>query len=224
MRATWVCLSLSLPRQCVNYKKPRDDVHTHTQSRDGAPKFYFSTTQWQRGEREKREFLFLVSTRGLCSSSLCVCVICIFFRKGCTLLRVWDFSLSPLRARYFLWFRFIFVFRQIPSGRGSCVPFDSFSQPSFSQTLFYLLAPRNKKKPPSVLNLFFCSFSRIYFFSFALRRNMRIMNFKSRALFFFWWEKSFYLSHVVQLNDTESQSSAMTLWFYFSFFFVSLSF
>jgi hypothetical protein len=164
MRATWVCLSVSLPRQCVNYKKPRDDVHTHTQSRDGAPKFYFSTTQWQRGEREKREFLFLVSTRGLCSSSLCVCVICIFFRKGCTLLRVWDFSLSPLRARYFLWFRFHFCLSSNPIRTRFVRAFWFFFSTFVPQTLFYLLAPRNKKEIPlAVLNLFFCSFYRISF-------------------------------------------------------------
>lgn len=149
MRATWVCLSVSLPRQCVNYKKPRDDVHTHTQSRDGAPKFYFSTTQWQRGEREKREslFYFWYLPGGCAPPCVCVCDMHIF-QEG---RYYWEFEtfLSPLSARAIFYdFVFIFVFRQIPSGRGSCVPFDSFSQPWFPQTLFYLLAPRNKKKPP----------------------------------------------------------------------------
>lgn len=148
MRATWVCLSVSLPRQCVNYKKPRDDVHTHRVEM-GLPSF-ISRQHNGKGERERKTgvslFIFgIYQGDVLLLLLVCVCVICIFFRKG---RYYWEFETFLSPRAIFLWFRFIFVFRQIPSGRGSCVPFDSFSQPSFPQTLFYLLAPRNKKKSP----------------------------------------------------------------------------
>jgi hypothetical protein len=102
MRAPWVCLSVSLPRQCVNYKKPRDDVHTHTESR-WASKFYFSTTQWQRGERKTGvSLLFLYLPRGCAPPCVCVCVICIFFRKGGTIESLRLFSLPSRRALFYM--------------------------------------------------------------------------------------------------------------------------
>jgi hypothetical protein len=139
MRATWVCLSVSLPRQCVNYKKPRDDVHTHTQSRDGLPSF-ISRQHNGKGEREKNgSFYFWYLPGGCAPPCVCVCDMHIF-QEG---RYYWEFEtfLSPLSARAIFYdFVFIFVFRQIPSGRGSCVPFDSFSQPSFLRLFFLFIS------------------------------------------------------------------------------------
>lgn len=116
MRATWVCLSVSLPRQCVNYKKPRDDVHTHRVEM-GLPSF-ISRQHNGKGERERKTgvslFIFgIYQGDVLLLLLVCVCVICIFFRKG---RYYWEFEtfLSPLSARYFFMISFHFCLSSNP--------------------------------------------------------------------------------------------------------------
>jgi hypothetical protein len=176
--------------------------------------------------REKNgslSFIF-VSTKGLCSS-LCVCVWYAYFSRREVLLRVWDFSLSPLRARYFLWFRFHFCLSSNPIRTRFVRAFWFFFSTFVLQTLFYLLAPRNKKEIPlAVLNLFFLFFLP-NIFSHSPCGVICASWISNLERFSSFGEKNiFFLYRVVQLNDTESQSSAMTLWFYSPFFFVSLSF
>ncbi len=162
MRATWVCLSVSLPRQCVNYKKPRDDVHTHTHSRDGLPSF-ISRQHNGKGEREKNgSFYFWYLPGGCAPPCVCVCDMHIF-QEG---RYYWEFEtfLSPLSARAILYdFVFIFVFfffafvKSHQDAVRACLLI-LFLNLRSSDSFFYLLAPRNKKKSPSVLNFFFLFF------------------------------------------------------------------
>jgi CDP-diglyceride synthetase len=202
-------------------------THTHTVEM-GFQVLFLDNTMAKGRERKTGVFIFGIY-QGAVLLLVCVCVICIFFRKGGTIESLRLFSLPSRRALFYMisfsFLSFSFSLSSNPIRTRFVRAFWFFFSTFVLQTLFYLLAPRNKKEIPlAVLNLFFLFFLP-NIFSHSPCGVICASWISNLERFSSFGEKNiFFLYRVVQLNDTESQSSAMTLWFYSPFFFVSLSF